>query len=263
MVEAQKNTQVDIKISLDLSAQGKSPIVKRVLASNFTTLTAQAKKLCKQHGVPDSDCQLRYYDGDSWVICEDDDDLQLAVAIAMSDKGKLTFTIKPSVQAPVPAPISAPVSSMASAACGNDDDSMQDESTLAGPKKGNKKNAAGKGIPRKALKNLINNELEKQAKEVFQSLMTSQDPDLPQPDQTPEESEAVHTGVACDGCGVNPIRGLRYKCSVRKNYDLCATCEERGNHEHAFLKIRRPGGAPDVMITMLNEDQPGVADNEA
>lgn len=51
-----------------------------------------------------------------------------------------------------------------------------------------------------------------------------------------------------------PIMGLRYKCSVCKNFDYCAGCEERLGHEHAFLKIRKEGGAPDVMITMLDEN---------
>lgn len=47
----------------------------------------------------------------------------------------------------------------------------------------------------------------------------------------------MHENVSCDGCGDNPIRGLRYKCSVCKDFDYCAKCEERLQHEHAFLKI--------------------------
>lgn len=55
---------------------------------------------------------------------------------------------------------------------------------------------------------------------------------------------------------MNPIVGIRYKCSVRKNFDYCAGCEERLEHEYAMLAIKRPGGAPDVMITMLPEEAP-------
>lgn len=36
---------------------------------------------------------------------------------------------------------------------------------------------------------------------------------------------AVHYGVECDGCGMAPIVGTRYKCSVRDNFDLCSSCE--------------------------------------
>jgi hypothetical protein len=31
----------------------------------------------------------------------------------------------------------------------------------------------------------------------------------------------VHSTVICDGCGVHPIVGVRYKCSVRPDFDLC------------------------------------------
>ena len=61
---------------------------------------------------------------------------------------------------------------------------------------------------------------------------------------------------------MNPIRGLRYKCSVCKNFDYCAKCEERLDHGHSFLKICVPGGAPEVMITMLNEE-PASAQEES
>lgn len=62
-----------------------------------------------------------------------------------------------------------------------------------------------------------------------------------------------HTGVACDGCGVNPIRGIRYKCSVRKDFDYCQNCEERLDSPYAFLKIKQPGGAPSFLCTILDE----------
>ena len=75
---------------------------------------------------------------------------------------------------------------------------------------------------------------------------------------TTEEAEVTHTNVACDGCGMAPIKGIRYKCSVRKNFDYCAGCEERLPSEHPFLKIRTDGGAPDVMITMLDENAPAT-----
>ena len=127
-------------------------------------------------------------------------------------------------------------------------------------KKGSKKEKKVKGIPRKALKNLINNELEKQSQDVFKKLLQSED--LPPVEQTAEQAEVIHTNVACAGCGVAPINGLRYKCSVCKNFDYCAGCEERLGHEHAFLKISKNGGAPDVMITMLDEGTPATTNEE-
>ena len=50
MVEA-TNTSHDVKISLDLTSQGKSPIFKRVLASDYQTLIAAANKLAAKHEI--------------------------------------------------------------------------------------------------------------------------------------------------------------------------------------------------------------------
>eukprot|EP00826_Nyctotherus_ovalis_P000440 TRINITY_DN0_c501_g1_i9.p1 TRINITY_DN0_c501_g1~~TRINITY_DN0_c501_g1_i9.p1 ORF type:complete len:289 (-),score=58.77 TRINITY_DN0_c501_g1_i9:47-913(-) len=54
-----------------------------------------------------------------------------------------------------------------------------------------------------------------------------------------EQSAAVkHNCVCCDVCGMNPIVGVRYKCSVCPDYDLCSHCEEAYGHNHLLLKLR-------------------------
>ena len=66
---------------------------------------------------------------------------------------------------------------------------------------------------------------------------------------------AVHSTVTCDGCGVYPIVGVRYKCTVRDDFDLCAACEATGAFgPHAMLKIRSPDAAPAAVITLRRED---------
>jgi Ca2+-binding EF-hand superfamily protein len=52
----------------------------------------------------------------------------------------------------------------------------------------------------------------------------------------------VHRGCACNGCGVVPIRGIRYRCANCADYDLCEGCESQGLHikTHIFYKIRVP-----------------------
>ena len=84
MVEASSDFKkgLDIKLSLDLTAQGKSPVIKRVLASDYDTLMSQSKKLAVRHGLSEAECQIKYFDGDSMVVVEDNDDLDLAFAIA-------------------------------------------------------------------------------------------------------------------------------------------------------------------------------------
>lgn len=34
----------------------------------------------------------------------------------------------------------------------------------------------------------------------------------------------THTGITCDGCGVLPIIGYRWRCRNCKNHDLCDSC---------------------------------------
>jgi Ca2+-binding EF-hand superfamily protein len=52
----------------------------------------------------------------------------------------------------------------------------------------------------------------------------------------------VHRGCQCNGCGINPIRGIRYRCANCTDFDLCETCESQGLHTrtHIFSKIRVP-----------------------
>jgi len=58
--------------------------------------------------------------------------------------------------------------------------------------------------------------------------------------QQPSSSVIVHRAI-CDNCN-NGISGVRFKCAVCPDYDLCETCEAKGGvHDpsHAFIKLRR------------------------
>ncbi|KAK4147818.1 uncharacterized protein C8A04DRAFT_33917 [Dichotomopilus funicola] len=52
----------------------------------------------------------------------------------------------------------------------------------------------------------------------------------------------VHRGCLCNGCGITPIRGIRYRCANCTDFDLCETCESQGLHikTHIFYKIKVP-----------------------
>lgn len=52
----------------------------------------------------------------------------------------------------------------------------------------------------------------------------------------------VHRGCRCNGCGLHPIRGIRYRCANCADFDLCETCESQGLHTktHVFYKIKIP-----------------------
>ncbi len=52
----------------------------------------------------------------------------------------------------------------------------------------------------------------------------------------------VHRGCLCNGCGMVPIRGIRYRCANCNDFDLCEVCESQGLHNktHIFYKVRVP-----------------------
>ena len=52
----------------------------------------------------------------------------------------------------------------------------------------------------------------------------------------------IHKGVTCDGCGIYPIVGCRYKCAVCPNFDFCENCEKKlsKEHSHPMIQIANP-----------------------
>ncbi|CAG9329706.1 unnamed protein product [Blepharisma stoltei] len=69
------------------------------------------------------------------------------------------------------------------------------------------------------------------------------------------KSEVVHQNVTCDSCGMSPIIGHRYKCSVCQNFDFCGKCEANAQHEHPFIKIRTPEQVPKTIICAVDETE--------
>ncbi|XP_051921489.1 sequestosome-1 [Hippocampus zosterae] len=56
----------------------------------------------------------------------------------------------------------------------------------------------------------------------------------------PPHLGGVHPNVTCDGCE-GPVAGVRFKCSVCPDYDLCSACQVQGKHtEHPLLPIWHP-----------------------
>ncbi|KAK1433851.1 hypothetical protein QVD17_10769 [Tagetes erecta] len=49
-----------------------------------------------------------------------------------------------------------------------------------------------------------------------------------------------HMGVRCDGCGVHPITGPRFKSKVKDNYDLCNVCFAGMGSVNDYIRIDRP-----------------------
>ena len=51
--------------------------------------------------------------------------------------------------------------------------------------------------------------------------------------------------------------GDRYKCSVREDFDLCASCESKEIQPHPMIKIYTPEQAPAAILIALREDRGG------
>ena len=78
-------------------------------------------------------------------------------------------------------------------------------------------------------------------------------------EKTPKtEEKPIHEGITCDGCGVTPIVGSRYKCSVCQNFDYCEFCEEKHaeEHQHPFIKIYNPSMKLAAIKCVVREDCP-------
>lgn len=49
-----------------------------------------------------------------------------------------------------------------------------------------------------------------------------------------------HKGVRCDGCGVYPITGPRFKSKIKENYDLCSICFNEFGNMTDYIRMDRP-----------------------
>ena len=54
--------------------------------------------------------------------------------------------------------------------------------------------------------------------------------------------KGIHRNYICDGCGMNPIVGIRYHCLSCQNFDYCINCmeENKVKHKHSFKAIEKP-----------------------
>jgi len=80
-------------------------------------------------------------------------------------------------------------------------------------------------------------------------------------------SSFTHVGISCDCCKIKSIKGVRYRCSVCANYDLCQGCMERKEKfeagvgggvnpvhclDHLFYRIGKPNPNHSTLPIVMN-----------
>jgi len=86
----------------------------------------------------------------------------------------------------------------------------------------------------------------------------------------------VHEMVTCDGCGLSPIRGARWKCRVCGDFDLCDVCHSQFRatgqyhiHGHEFNRMMplpprpAPAGVPPIINGTPRRTVPSEASTSA
>ena len=84
-----------------------------------------------------------------------------------------------------------------------------------------------------------------------------------QQESTFEENKpkVLHNFIICDGCGKKYIEGIRYKCAICHDFDLCEKCENVTDHHHPFLKIRDPKQKPLKIIYIMEDSEDSLEVN--
>lgn len=61
-----------------------------------------------------------------------------------------------------------------------------------------------------------------------------------------EEANQIHIGITCNDCGMTPIKGARFRCVQRRNFNLCENCEKKAIQPFAMTKIYVPQQSADT-----------------
>lgn len=112
---------------------------------------------------------------------------------------------------------------------------------------------------------LVLSEISNELVESFGSKITNKDVYAKEEEKESKANGLVHRNVSCDNCTPDqfvPIKGLRYKCLVCKDYDLCEKCESSFN-DHEIVTEKHSFRHPTIKIhdsESLSVDEGVLAD---
>lgn len=93
---------------------------------------------------------------------------------------------------------------------------------------------------KKNLENKLDKKFTRLKEVIVNKMVTKYEQSLNSNSDINQSAVQIHRNVTCDGCKLYPLTGIRYKCTVCPNYDLCEKCEGTIEHNHIFLKIKKP-----------------------
>ena len=70
------------------------------------------------------------------------------------------------------------------------------------------------------------------------------------------QNEIIHDNISCINCGMENIKGIRYKCLQCPNFNLCSNCEQNLEHDadHILIKIRKPLREESELLLKMKKD---------
>ncbi|KAK1258571.1 hypothetical protein QJS04_geneDACA014847 [Acorus gramineus] len=188
---------------------------------DFTMGSLRSKIIVLFNFKPDADLTLTYIDEDGDVVTlMDDNDLHDAVILQRLNPLRITVQLNSNITA------------------GNSDARLPTPTQRYGPPKTHYSvDEFLNSIFEEALKHApepVHAAISKVSGDL-QSLVSKSA--LPAAEIVEHLLKSFHTGVHCDGCGVHPIMGYRYKSKVKEDYDLCSTCFSTMGNEADYFKI--------------------------
>jgi hypothetical protein len=93
---------------------------------------------------------------------------------------------------------------------------------------------------RKSVHELIDKNLEKVKEQLCEQTVNQAYKLIDSRVSNVSNNTTIHHGFHCDGCGMFPIVGIRYRCHACPDFDFCESCEAlRGEeHGHPMIKFR-------------------------
>jgi len=107
---------------------------------------------------------------------------------------------------------------------------------------------------KKDIQDLVRNKMKALEENIIQDIYQSIKTQMISNDKK-NSDDIVHKGIMCNCCGVENIKGIRYKCLQCSNFNLCGICESKGEHDfnHILIKIRKPIDESSLLSKKNNE----------